>query len=52
MICAQHAPIGEKKQTKTQGIGRHVVRHNICIPNAQYYEFSAQQNPRCEILEF
>ena len=31
---------------------RRFCRHNICIPNAQYYEFSAQQNLRCEILEF
>ncbi len=38
--------------TKTQGIGRHVVRYNICIPNAQYSSFSAQQNLWCEILEF
>ena len=31
---------------------RRFCRHNICIPNAQYYEFSAQQNLWCEILEF
>ena len=29
-----------------------LCRHNICISNAQYYEFSAQQNLWCEILEF
>ena len=29
-----------------------LCRHNICIPNAQYYELSAQQNLWCEILEF
>ena len=27
-------------------------KDNICISNAQYYELSAQQNLRCEILEF
>mgnify|MGYP004452738247 CR=1 FL=1 len=26
--------------------------NNICISNAQYYEFSAQQNLWYEILEF
>ena len=31
---------------------RRFYRHNICIPNAQYYELSAQQNLWCEILEF
>ena len=31
---------------------RRFCRHNICIPDAQYYEFSAQQNLWCEILEF
>ena len=31
---------------------RRFCRHNICIPNAQYYEFSALQNLWCEILEF
>ena len=31
---------------------RRFCRHNICIPNVQYYEFSAQQNLWCEILEF
>ena len=31
---------------------RRFCRHNICIPNAQYYEFSALQYLRCEILEF
>ena len=25
---------------------------NICVPDAQYYELSAQQNLWCEILEF
>ena len=28
------------------------VRHNICIPDAQYYELSALRNLWCEILEF
>ena len=32
--------------------GRHTVRHNICISDAQYYELNAQQNLWCEILEF
>ena len=31
---------------------RLAFRYNICISNAQYYEFSAQQNLWCEILEF
>ena len=28
------------------------TRDYICIPDAQYYELSAQQNLWCEILEF
>ena len=31
---------------------RRFCRHNICIPNAQYYEPSALRNLWCEILEF
>ena len=27
-------------------------KYDICIPNAQYSSFSAQQNLWCEILEF
>ncbi len=27
-------------------------KYYICIPNAQYSSFSAQQNLWCEILEF
>ena len=33
-------------------IGQHAVRHNICIPNAQYSSFSALRNLWYEILEF
>ena len=33
-------------------ISNDVIRHNICISNAQYSSFSAQGNPWCENFEF
>ena len=62
-ICAQHAPIsGLWIKVFVKALPNQIspinsclavsLPDNICIPNAQYSSFSAQQNLWCEILEF